>query len=283
MVIAGLNQRDVRFGIRNGLSVEDFCAKYNCNTEEFLKRIHTIYRHDTQKMIDAIENNGKRQARQKNSKKSSNPSEITQDATANTNPSIPFSPSPEPTSDSLTLLKKQEQDLSAKVIALESQHKSISKQHREHLRELRTLDEELRALRQTFEEKVTNYESIASHCNELVTLMNQISQERSQEVQTLAKLRQEIKSLSEVAICIYDNGKIELMESNFDGEIILDETGSEQLFINLRDREDLEELRIKDVKILSRILSIISNLDMRIVPIFENSELEPYFQGIRAS
>lgn len=96
MVIAGLNQRDVRFGIRNGLSVEDFCAKYNCNTEEFLKRIHTIYRHDTQKMIDAIENNGKRQARQKNSKKSSNPSEITQDATANTNPSIPFNPPPNP-------------------------------------------------------------------------------------------------------------------------------------------------------------------------------------------
>lgn len=278
MVIGSLSHRDVRFGIKNGFTFTDFCHKYNCTQAEFEDRIRGIYRYDSKKMLDSIRANAKRKGRQSRPETSNTAptTNRTVEPPINNSETTATSTLPNPQSQ-LKILRQQEQALSDEVIRLESKHKAIAQQHRGHIRELRDLHTELETLRQTFEEKVTAYEAIASHNNELVTLMNQISQERNQRAGALADLRQQIKSLTEVVICAYDNGTIEPMD--YDGNITLNETGSDALFSTLRDREDLEELRVKDIKILSRVLAIINNSEMRIIPMFENAALDSCFQA----
>ncbi len=111
--------------------------------------------------------------------------------------------------------------------------------------------------------------------------MNQISAQRAEKVAVLAQTREAIASLTAVAVCAYENGEITFLNES-DSTHTLDETGSDELFHQMRTQERYDDLRGKDVRILARMLSIIKNSQIRIEPVFENEELDVFFHAMSA-
>lgn len=178
----------------------------------------------------------------------------------------------------LQLLEVAEHQQSDEIIALESQHKQFAREHRDCIRQLRDLSEDMEQLRLAFQTKAAEYEAIVNENNRLVLEMNRISQERAEKVAILDETRQQIQSLQVVNICAYENGTIEPFDGNCTTP--LDETGNERIYSQLLDREECEALRLKDVRVLSKVLAIAKNASVNIEPIFENDALEASFQAL---
>ena len=178
----------------------------------------------------------------------------------------------------LQLLEATEHQQSDEIIALESQHKQFAREHRDCIRQLRDLSEDMEQLRLAFQTKAAEYEAIVNENNRLVLEMNRISQERAEKVAILDETRQQIQSLQVVNICAYENGTIEPFDGNCTTP--LDETGNERIYSQLLDREECEALRLKDVRVLSKVLAIAKNASVNIEPIFENDALEASFQAL---
>lgn len=281
MVINAMTQKDVQCGLKRGLGIDEFCSKYECTERTLRSQIHRIYKHDADKIIKRLStntDNNRRRAQAGSTAKHSDDTNPTQTSSQTDNCKETVSETLT-AADQLTTLKQRERQLSDTVISIESQHKDLARQHRERLKTLRDLNAELEQLKQAFEDKFTEFGATVYANNLLVAQMNNLSQQRTKKITELTQVRDNIKRLTEVFICAYDNGNIEPMDSN--SACLINEAGSDSLFASLRDREDLEDLRIKDIRILSRVLAITRNAEMRIVPIFDNVELDHYYQLLR--
>lgn len=281
MAVNQITQRDVRCGIKHGLDIDAFCAKYDCTHKEFERRVGTLYRQSAESILDEIHSNAKRRNHiggAKNLLKSAPPPQPEQAPDSITTPAVATEFQPTPASQ-LELLQTQERQQSDEIIALESEHKSLARQHRDCIRELRQIQDDLTKIKSDFEVKANTYQAIVESNNELVARMNQISQSRAQKVALLEETRQSIQALSTIIVCAYENGTIEPLEDA--NGFKPDESGSDQLCTDLLTRAECEDLRLKDIRILSRMLSIVSNANRIIEPIFENVALEPFFQALQ--
>jgi len=299
MAVNQITQRDVRYGIKHGLDTDGFCEKYGCTNDEFERRIRNLYRHDASVVLDEIHANAKKRNRAGGAKsllKNAPPpagsvlsapdlAQSTIDDIAISSESValintkalttsPKDPSP------LQALRTQERQQSDEVISLESEHKSIARHHREYIRQLRQIQEDLIKIKADFETKAAEYQTIVEANNQLVLQMNQISQTHSEKVALLEETRRSIESLTTIVICAYENGTIEPLEKTSGFE--LDESGSDARYTDLLSRAECEDLRLKDIRILSRMLSIVHNTTRRVEPVFENTSLEPFFQTLQA-
>ncbi len=277
-------QVDLRFGIRHGFDMDAFCEKYSCTPEEFTQHVRIIYRHDHEAILDAIRANGKRLSRFKRGNRGNTctppPSNLEEGKPISLLTEVQLSPANHDPSRAtqLRLLEATEHQQSDGIIALESQHKQFAREHRDCIRQLRNLSEDMEQLRLAFHTKAAEYEAIVNENNRLVLEMNRISQERAEKVAILDETRQQIQSLQVVNICAYENGTIEPFDGNCTTP--LDETGNERIYSQLLDREECEALRLKDVRVLSKVLAIAKNASVNIEPIFENDALEASFQAL---
>lgn len=109
--------------------------------------------------------------------------------------------------------------------------------------------------------------------------MNQISSQRRDQLALLESVRAEIKANQVIGICAYANGVIEPLEKTV--AITLNETGSEELYSQLILRDDFQDLRLRDIRIIARLASIFRNSsDLKLEPCFENETLEPFFRSL---
>lgn len=294
MAVNQITQRDVRYGIKHGLDTDGFCEKYGCTNDEFERRIRNLYRHGASAILDEIHANAKKRNRAGGAKsllKNAPPpagsalsapdlAQSTIDDIAISSEPVALTTNPKDPSP-LQALRTQERQQSDEVISLESEHKSIARRHREYIRQLRQIQEDLIKIKADFETKAAEYQTIVEANNQLVLQMNQISQTRSEKVALLEETRRSIESLTTIVICAYENGTIEPLEKASDFE--LDESGSDTRYTDLLSRAECEDLRLKDIRILSRMLSIVHNATRRVEPIFENTSLEPFFQTLRVT
>ncbi len=196
---------------------------------------------------------------------------------------IPEKPIPEPlmlSETSLNELRDQARVQSDSIIALEIQYKELFSQHRECIKQLRAIESGLKDLERQLQENITNYQQIIDNDNQLIAQMNAISQNRRIKVAALEDLRQEIQRLEIVAVCAYANGAIEPLEAV---KIALDDTGSEQLYDLLISDEAYQDLRVRDIRLLARMVCIVKNSPFQISPIFENEYLDEYYQRLRTA
>lgn len=96
----GLQHRDVRYGIKNGLTIAGFCEKYECTEAEFEKKLRALYRRDADDMFDAIRANEKKANRQGSGRQSKqfstsiNPANLPSNLTLNPSAAALFGVSP---------------------------------------------------------------------------------------------------------------------------------------------------------------------------------------------
>ncbi len=293
--IQALTRKKVRIGIKNGWSIETFCQEYGCDEETLEKRIVGLYKYNksVDEVFSKLNDNGKKLERHKRQLKSRKgvpgpcasglvlvSDEENQEASPEAIDSLPFEEDATAncaTTD-LDRLRSEERKLSEEIIALELQHKAEAKKRRECLNQLRAAKAEIEKMEAELKAKCAEYDGIIVEANALAESMNTISAQRRPQVEQLLEVRKEIVRMESVTIAVYDSGEITLLEGI---DFSLDDSGHEELYAQLLEREECSELRLKDIRVLARLLSVVEHSDRRITPICDRPEVEEVFLKLK--
>lgn len=273
-----LGPREIKEGIKKGLGIKFFCIKYDCTQEQLEGQISILFSRNprmTQKMMSDLKSNDKKKSKKSASQQPSGTmvdveeQETTDEAEEDDQDLNTMS------DEELYSLEKL---LSDEIIRLESDHKALAQRHLEGIKNLKKLKKEIEETRKKLDKFHQNYESSASECNVIAAQMNQISAHRRVKVSEIEEVRETIAEREKIVICVYLDGSIKLFDDDTsDG---LDETGNEELCNSLIEKETCQDLRLKDIKILARVISIVKNSSKKIEILFENDEIERCFQAI---
>ena len=295
MAISRLDAKGVLLGIKNGMTVDDFCTKYQCSSEELITRIHQIYNRSekiAKKHIAAII------ANEKNARKTPN---ATEDAEADgaglaeetpvEMPEVNWAEEPAEASETqgvagsetaLEQAEKEAEALSQEIMDIEVKwRRDYTPKHLDFISELREINSEMKELITRYKKLCSRYESVVNRDNEVIQQMNELMADRREKVAQLAEIRQRIVELKAVSLCVYASGEIATLEER---DIVLDDSGYLELYNELLEREECQELRLKDIKALARLLCIVKNLgDITVSAcMFDNDELDKAYKVLSA-
>lgn len=284
MRLSTLKARGLRDAIKNGKTVEDICGKYQCTPNELFERIGRIYVHDDKKvkeMINRLETNGSGRKRKSTMHAVEETEEIIElDSDSDKNPSAAAKSADEVVADAvdgLERLRLIEARQSREVMDLESQHKSLRGQHIGCLRQLRDISDAIEQIRADFKQKCDEFDKIAVECNEFGRQMNDISARRREKLVALEETRQKIEELSRLTIFVYDDGDIVISDNQV---VIPDDAESKNLFDELCEKTECEELKLREIRTLAKMIIIArsSSLDVEIV--CDNETLEKTYSSL---
>ena len=282
-----ISQRTVREGVKNGMSMEDFLVKYSCSEDEFISKLYALYKHEKDlptQLIRQIKANGKKSKKaipKKGGKKTNpiiNPSGVIEEATAKKlDIKTEQKPAPKKPTEKTPLQKLQESEksLSDKILKVEKDLTEQQRKRRAKENELVNIQKDIDSLLEKARKKGEKFNDVEK---EIGVIDNNISANKvslSSLKATQEEVRQKITEALKIVVLVYANGTIVAENS----DLSLDDAGFEKLHAQLIEKEDYEDLRVKDVKILSRVFAIEKNLGSQKVEfIFDNEELETAYK-----
>lgn len=271
---------NIKTGVKRGWTKEKFCEEYGCTEEELFARLSQIYTVKNSRMEvwnDLLAN-------EKKARKKEEPKEETviqpEVAEETVNSEEPASESEDcvAVNQSLEELRKSEERQSDKVVELEKQYQAFSSKRYELRKTFQSRQEEMLELKKAYEAKVHEAEEIVQKDNDIVVRMNEIADEYRLERAMLESIRFAIAERSKITIGVHADGEI----APFDEEIVeLDESGHEELYAVLREREEAEDFRPKDLRVVARVMKIVARLNVPVEIIFDNEEVELAFEIFR--
>jgi predicted RNase H-like nuclease (RuvC/YqgF family) len=270
MEITMLKAKGVMVGIKNGMTLDDFCTKYQCSSDEFGERLRQIYGHNKRQIKNCF---SQIEANQKKPRKETEPRDATDVVQT-----VDDAPVALPRSVELEELTRLEEEQSQRVMTLESEHKELAARHRELKNSLRGLSESIDKLMAEFQRHHQEFEKILSQNTTVEARMNEITAEWSIEKATLSDTRSRIEELSVVTLCVYDSGEISLMDNSV---VELDDSGWKTRRDALLTMEECQELRLRDIDTLAKLLKIAEHLDYKVEVACDRSELENAFHKLR--
>ena len=261
MRIQGIDRKSIRVAIKNKKDLGYFCEEYQCTEEDFRKTIDSIFNYKAEDVWSEIKRNGKHHKGSKREKVEAKESVE----------EVKMVPEVKEKSN-LEILREQEIEQSKEVMAIENEHKKFAQKHRDCIKQLRGIADDMEALKESFKNKAQKYAQIVERNNEFVHEMNELSSTRREKIVELEKIRKKISDLESAVIWVTDSGDIEIFEGS--DEMELNDDGYNQLYLEIRDKEECEELKMKEIRLVARIKKIIDNSEAEIEVLFEKSELE---------
>lgn len=178
--------------------------------------------------------------------------------------------------EQLAGLQQQETEQREKVISLERRHAELASKQRETPGELEKLAEQLANIERSYLARKADYEALVAKNNELLEQINSVSQERRKQAAILEEIRAEIAELQAITLWVYADGTIEVDRPTFE----LDDSDYEALFVELVAKDELQGLRVMDIRVLARLLRIVEHADIDVSFFFEMEDLEQAFAGL---
>lgn len=273
MNVKKLTGKKVKVGIKNGMTIQDFCEKYECIPAELWGRIGQLFTvKDTARQIwNEIEANEKKKRKSKAAAKETVVVTDTTDKAAD-NETVDEAPHA-PTIDEL---KASEADYSDVVMKLEKTWKDLHQERDKGRENFQRLREEMRELKKEHDAKWREAKKIIQRDNELVDQMNKIRDTHNAKQKTLEEIRSQIKEMSKIVLCVYNSREIAPFDEAV--EINLDDTGHDELFNQLREQEEAEDFRPKDLRVVARVTKIVANLSVPVEIIFEDEEIKRAYE-----
>lgn len=270
-----ITQHDIKVYIKHNLGFDQICEKHQCNKDELIRAINNVYESsnaakvikDIQRNTKQIEKNLRRTHKTTSEMRALEESHLTplEECTQTID-----------TERLLHNLKAQESSLSATVIKLESEHKALMIQHRSNLKQLLNIRQRMDNIRKEFQSVANECEALTTSNNNLVDRINVVAEQQARQSETLQNLRQQIQSLETITICIYTDGRIELLD---DDKTQLDDSGNEKFYHELISEESnqCQDLRLRDIKTIARLKAIIANSARQVEVLFDDNALESYY------
>lgn len=279
MDITMMKTKTVMVGIKNGMTLDDFCQKYQCSSEAFEERMKQIYGHNKKQLkhcFTQIVANEKKARKEAETDETEEVAEVTEVSETTEEDQVPVSMS---RSEELKYLAELEKQQVQSVVAIESEHKELAAEHRLYKTSLRELRDKIDKMMVEFQHYHQEFEEILSKNAVVEARMNEISAEWNTERTALADTRSRIEELSVVTLSVYNSGEI----SQIDGpEIELDDAGWDSTREVLLTEDECQELRLKDITTLAKLLMIAEHSDRKIEAMCDNAELEIAFRKLRS-
>lgn len=280
MDIKMLQTKKLNDCIKKGMTIEDFCEKYECSEEELSTQIGNLYSRNPSKakeQISRIEANAKK-ARPK--KAEPKVEEANETVTAEAENATEESTAAEQTSDVKDVVSNQiaelkelelyEASLSKKVMDLEAKYESFAGPHRNCLAKLRGLRNEIARIKEEYDAKCEECDLIIQENNAYVEQMNIVSVELGENKAVLDETRLKIAGLDKLIMFVYSGGEIYINDSRVDESIEL----NEKLYKELRDKPECDELRQREIKVLTKMLTFAKSSTLTVEVTCENEDLE---------
>lgn len=268
-----LTAKDVKLGVKNGFTVKDFCTKFNIKGEtSFLEKLESAYPNGgAEQMLREIRKNEKRHKGNKviinnaQQRRGGNRMAKTQ----------PIS--------RIDVLRNQEANLSSEIIKLEVEHRDLASEHKNNLRQLRLLQEKYDELDREVKKCRKQLDDVCETDNSIVDKMNGISSNRTEKLASLDAVRAEIESLTVISIGVLKNCEFETIEGNFKIDLSGKEEEINILTHKLMDQEICADLTARQIRTLSRIITLRNSSSRKLEFVFDSSELENTYNSYLAS
>ena len=278
MELAMMKAKNVVVGIKNGMTIEDFCGKYQCSPEEFEERMRQLYGHNKKQLKNCLVQIASNEKKARKEVEPESTEVVTETAEAGEAATEEHIPNGVSRRVELTYLAELEEQQSQRVMTLESEHKGLATEHRSIKTSLRELSDNINRLMLELQAYHQQFEGILVRNAEVEARMNQITAEWNTERAALADTRARIEELSVVTLSVYASGEIAPMDGF---EIELDDSGWESTREVLLMEDDCQELRLKDIATLARLLMIAEHAEYQIEAMCDNAELEMAFRKMR--
>lgn len=259
-----LTPADVKNGIKYGVGIDEFCTKYGCTTEEFIRRVRGMYHEKAYEILGEIRASERKHRKDRSHLKSSKmkgtsaaPLEMPVDTETESDETEQDAPTSVGGIESeLELLRAEEKSVSDKIMTEENDYQLLLSHHKEHLGQLREIQKELIRVEHFFRAKSGEFKAITTEDNQLVESMNRISEARRANVKTLESIREKIKILEIVTLYAYDDGNITIIDGP---SMELDDTGADEHFPQLVAYPECENLTVRQIRLIARMLCIVKN------------------------
>ena len=286
MSIRTLTAKAIQIAIKNGLTPEDLQSRYKCSEVELKERIQQLYSSGNGKKAKDIYSRliaNRKKARSKSTPTSSevtlvpaSPEENSVDAETLETGEIPEATEPQLNIRPLASLKEEEKELSDRVIQLELDHKALAQCRHVCTSKLRSIQEELDKIAPQLQKLHEQYDEIVAEANGHAEKMNAISAERRELKVALEKVRRDIEEREIVTIFVFADGRIEPDNTDF----VIDDEGFKELRLELTERSECSELKVRDVATLARLIVISERAERPLQLFFDNEALEVAFKAI---
>lgn len=274
MNISMMKAKNVKAAIRNGWTIENLCNKYECDKEAFLERLRQLYCPDRNSkryhdVLDDLDANEKRIRG-----KVGTSTGITSRRNTGTNTLTDA----EMKRIAIDILKNKAAESEQSIAKLKSQMGSLIKEHASLRLSLYDLIKDIDHAISEFKKCYKTFCETRSRIAEIEALIASASSKLDKEIVSLRDTLDEIEEMSMVTLGVYSSGDI----SPMDGELVPDDTGWEVVRDTLITMPECQELRLKDIGTLARLLMIVEHADCKIEVMCDDTELEAVFRKLHA-
>ena len=283
-----LTVADVKNGIKYGVGIDEFCTKYNCTTEEFERRIRGMFHSKAESILGEIRASERKHRKDRSRFKSgkmkggsmvpmstfvaAEPEETekdTSDAAPATQCDFELLP--------LEELRIEEKRVGDLAVANEIKYQTLLTQHKEKLGHLREIQKELIEIEDSFKRKSDEYRLVVTEDNELTEKINAISESYRSNMISLGTIRDRIKVLETVTLYAYDDGSITIIDGP---QMEFDDTGADEYFPQLVTRPECENLTVRQVKLIAKVLCVVKNAEGPTAVLFDSESVDKAYQSI---
>ena len=212
MNLQSMTARTIRVRIKGGDTPEELCSRYSCTEDELKARISKLYTHSKQakEIWNNLVANRKinRKAEQPPAEETAQPEETT--VAENVTTVIEDSNTPETATVTLEELLAKEEDLSKKIMEIETERKRLVAEHVGYLNNVRAIEGELRGILESLASCQARYDEAIEKANSIVAVVtDKINPVLRSERAALEAVRREIEAKKTVTLFVYEEGHIE--------------------------------------------------------------------------
>ena len=274
MNISMMKAKDVKSAIRNGKTIAFLCEKYDCDEEGFKERLRQLYYPDRNpkrynEVLAGLDANEKRIRKKtgvgaKNVARKGNAVGILTDA--------------ELKQVAIEALKNKAAESEHTIMELESQMRFWVEEHSSLKQSLHELTKKIDQVMADFRKSYKEFRDTSSELTQTEMLIASATARLDRERITYRDTIDRIVEMSMVTLGVYSSGDI----SPMDGELVPDDTGWEEVRDTLMTMPECQELRLKDIGTLARLLMIVEHADCKIEAMCDDAELEAVFRKLHA-
>lgn len=245
-----INGKKMEVEIKNGATMENFLEKYNCTRDEFLEYLHKNFSENARNsMLRSIAKNSK-----KIKKQSRNEQQLIMDEEKSCEVTMEMhieelaAVTTDNNDQKLQEMKKKEKNLELQIYEQEKEHQKNLSKRRSLFEQLRIQKEKMLELKKIIEKRQLEVENISKEINEVTNKISVEKDELFNNKQILEETRDYIKNLEKISIFVYENGEIEI-ENSETPEI----TDWQNEFETLINDEAVENLSVKQIRQLAKL------------------------------
>lgn len=289
-----LKAKDLQLAIKRGLTPELLAEEHGITVDELKAQIRLIYKAGdgsrAQSIYGQLEANRKKaHCRGRKSKEKLVPVHVTGNKVdtvlhvdSESEPEGPEVTVSEPKSQDPTLeeLRRDEATLSEEKMAYESQREQLRNQLREEYKKMRSLQNKMDCIKKELSECYSEYDYTSTQVDSIMHDMHEIGKLQKEKSEALERVRQIISEKTAITMYVYNDGTIETPDNP---DFVVCDEGFESLKGYFSEREECQDLRVRDITTLARLIKICEKVTERIILVCDNPELEKAILAIRQS